>query len=761
MMEVRSFFIAVGCCMVAAIGFAQQLPPAAIMPPVDRSKLPVAARNLPLERLSSGALMLLNRDDNLVAPPRAASAQQGAATIAQQAPAIALDPRVSANLRLDNDPPQLPANMRAQAEPFIARSVGNDAVLVGTFQEGRFAADGGAVDCGYSASRDGGLSWTRALIPRLTQASGGPYFRATDPVVAFDLSNNVYFSTDAATDANFVNGVIAVSKWSAGTGIFGPPVVVYRPPNNNVFPDKEWIAVNTFPGTGRVNRIVVTWTLFSNTSTTGAPIVLSYSDDGGASWSSVHYVTNASTPAQGSQPVFLPNGNLVVVYWNFGTSASPGERLEAVISSDGGVTFSAPHLITYGSEWNEPAIRTGSFLPSAAVDRLTGNIFVVYQTVLGTSPRIAFTKSIDGGNSWSSPIAISNNPAGRGVFNPAINVAPGGKTLTAVFYDHRNNPNSNTLVDMYLALSSNGGATWQPNIRLTDVSSDASLAPLTTEGYMLGDYLGVAQPMMGTVPAVPIWVDTRTGNPDPFVTRASAVFTYYLLLNPGTRQNAFWYLRDAVYAGAAGSPTLPPGWTILGSADFDSDGQPDYLLFNSTTRQTAIWYLNGGRLVKGAYAPALPAGWTVVGAADFNRDGRPDLLLFEPSTGRSGIWYFNGASRLGSDYGPTLPAGWTLAGAADFNGDGNPDLVLANATTRQTAIWYLNGAAFVDGVYGPTISAGWMLEGAADFNGDGKPDYVLLNPNTRQTAIWFLNGVRFSSGAYGPTLPAGYNLVSP
>ena len=37
---------------------------------------------------------------------------------------------------------------------------------------------------------------------------------------------------------------------------------------------------------------------------------------------------------------------------------------------------------------------------------------------------------------------------------------------------------------------------------------------------MLGDYLGVAQTTRPTVPAVPIWVDTRTGNPDPFITRA-------------------------------------------------------------------------------------------------------------------------------------------------------------------------------------------------------------------------------------------------
>ncbi len=751
----KSFLVGGVAYFAILVSFAQQPRPA--MPALDRTKLPAAARNLRLERLSSGALMLLNRDDNLVRP----SAAMSSAAVAAQAAPVALDPRIGANLRLGNDPSQLPSNMRAQAEPFIARSLGNDAFLVATFQEGRFASEGGAVDCGYSASFNGGLGWTRALIPNLTHASGGPYFRATDPVVAFDLNNDVYFSTDAATDANFNNGVIAVSKWSTGTGGFAAPVVVYRPPDNSVFPDKEWIAVNTFPGTSTFNRVVVTWTLFNNTSAAGAPIVLSYSTNGGASWSPIHNVTPPGSSTQGSQPVFLPNGNLVVVYWNFGTSTSPGERLEAVISSDGGMTFGAPHRITAGTEWNEPSIRTGSFLPSAAVDRVTGNIFVVYQTVLGGSPRIAFTKSINGGITWTAPIAISNNPAGKGVFNPAINVAPGGKTLSAVFYDHRDNPNSTTLVDMYLALSHNGGATWQPNVRLTDVSSDATLAPLTAEGYMLGDYLGVAHPTKTTVPAVPVWVDTRTGNPDPFVTRASPVFTYYLLLNPSNNQTALWYFREAAFATSAPGPTLPADWTVSTSADFNTDGQPDYVLFNSTNRKTAVWYLNDGAFITGAYGPPLPVGWNLVSAADFNSDTKPDFLLFHPSTRQSAIWYLNGATFTSGIYGPTIPSGWSVVAGADFNADGKSEFVLWNASTRQTAIWYLNGGTLASGAYGPTLPAGWVLQGAADFNGDGKPDYVLFNSSTRQTAIWFLNGARYTSGVYGPTLPTDYNLAFP
>jgi hypothetical protein len=511
----KEFFLASLLLLIGSITVAQQSQPA-IMPPVDRTKLPPNLRNLPLHRLSSGALMLLNRDNNLVLPPRSKTAAKSETTTEEAASAmVALDLRIGPNIRLGDDPSALPSTMRAQAEPHIARATTNEDFLVGVFQEGRFANGGGAVDCGYSVSHDGGLTWTRALIPNLTMTSGGPYFRATDPVVAFDLNNTVYLETLVATDAQFISGAVVLSKSTDGGATFATPVVAYRPGSTSLFPDKEWMAINTFPGTATAGRLLVTFSLFSNINSDGAPIRRVYSDNGGVTWSSAAAISTETT-LQGSQPLYLPNGNCVVVYWKFGTT----ERLEAVISTDGGTTFGSPNLITSAVEYNEPLIRTGSFLPSAAAARTTQSIYVVYQTVLGGSPRIAFTRSTNGGTTWSAPVAISDNPAGLGVFNPAINVSSDGRTVTVVFYDHRNNPGSNVLVDLYLAQSFDGGTTWQPNIRLTSVSTDASLAPLTLAGYMLGDYLGVAQTTRPTVPAVPIWVDTRTGNPDPFITRA-------------------------------------------------------------------------------------------------------------------------------------------------------------------------------------------------------------------------------------------------
>src|ERR1043165_4782351 len=81
----------------------------------------------------------------------------------------------------------------------------------------------------------------------------------------------------------------------------------------------------------------------------------------------------------------------------------------------------------------------------------------------------------------------------------------------------RNDPNANRYVDLYVAQSLDGGTSWrQPNTRVSTVSTDITLAPQTEGGYMLGDYLGIAE-ATSSAPAVPIWIDTRNGTPDPYI----------------------------------------------------------------------------------------------------------------------------------------------------------------------------------------------------------------------------------------------------
>ena len=413
--------------------------------------------------------------------------------------------------------------MRAQAEPHIARSQVDPDFVVAVFQEGRFA-DGGAVDCGYSVTRDGGLSWTRALIPNLTTATGGPYFRATDPVAGIDLSGRIFLNTEGATNSAFTTGIILVSRSLDGGATFHPPWFSARR-RAAIFPTSRGWRSTILPARPASGRVLVTWTLF--TSDTISPIMRAYSDNQGVTWSTLRPIVNpTSTSAQGSQPMFLRDGRVAIIYWNFAGSGFSGgdaavtpEEIDMVLSNDGGVTFGAPTLVTTVTRYDQPSIRNGVFLPSATTDRTTGALYVVYQALdAAGNPRIMFTKSTNAGATWSTPIAITDNPP-TGVFNPAISASPDGQTLTVSFYDQRDSGGNTLLCNLYLAQSFDGGATWQPNIRLTSQTTDASLAPLTDSGYMLGDYLGIAPTTSPDVPAVPVWVDTRTGNPDPFITR--------------------------------------------------------------------------------------------------------------------------------------------------------------------------------------------------------------------------------------------------
>jgi hypothetical protein len=79
-----------------------------------------------------------------------------------------------------------------------------------------------------------------------------------------------------------------------------------------------------------------------------------------------------------------------------------------------------------------------------------------------------------------------------------------------------------------------------------------------------------------------------------------------------------------------------------------------------STGQTAIWYLNNNVLIGHAFGPTLSPGWSLVGVADFNGDGKPDYLLCNPNTGQTVIWYLNNNVLIGQAYGPTLWSGWGL-----------------------------------------------------------------------------------------------------
>jgi hypothetical protein len=378
---------------------------------------------------------------------------------------------------------------------------------------------------------------------------------------------------------------------------------------------------------------------------------------------------------------------------------------------------------------------------------------------------VMFVRSTNGGQTFSAPRRINDDPVNHAKWHwfGTLSVAPNGR-IDAVWLDTRNAAN-NTNSQLFYSFSLDGGNTWSPNVAVSN--SFNPFVGYPSQGK-LGDYITIVSDNAGAnvayaatfngeedvyyvriapTAAQSSWNLIATtdfnsnGNPD------------YVLYNTNTGATAVWYMNNSIFVSAAWGPTLPPGWNLATVADFNRDGFPDYALSIAATGQTVIGYLSGVTVIGAAVGPAVPHGWALVATGDFTGDGNPDYVLYNGGTHQTAIGYLNNNVLVGGALGPTLPAGWSLASVADFDRDGHPDYALFIPATGQTVIGYLSGPTVIGAAVGPTVPHGWALVATGDFNGDGNPDYVLYNGGTHQTAIWYLNNNVFLDGALGPTLP--------
>ena len=191
----------------------------------------------------------------------------------------------------------------------------------------------------------------------------------------------------------------------------------------------------------------------------------SYSDDGGETWlPNPINITPPNSYCQGSQPVYLPDGALAVVYWNFVTphGGFADDRIEVKISEDGGSTFGPSRLVAAGfSVYNNPVLRSGTFLPSLAADRVEGVLFVTFQAIVDGIPKVMFSRSADKGQTWITPMAASNNVPGNDIANPSISVSADGKHVTIIFYDSRPRARQRSRQGTRSPLQDSGGGSGQ------------------------------------------------------------------------------------------------------------------------------------------------------------------------------------------------------------------------------------------------------------------------------------------------------------
>jgi len=363
--------------------------------------------------------------------------------------------------------------------------------IVSTFQVGRFR-NGGADDIGFATSRDGGITFTQGFLPGLTFQvdPSSPFERVSDPSAAFDAKHGVWMISSIPLLPSTAVPVVFVSRSTNGGTRWSDPVSIPQPVGVKVDLDKNWTACDNTPTSPFFGNC---YTEFDNFAQ-GDVVYMSTSSDGGLTWS-VPQTTPSKFVAIGGQPLVQPNGTVVVPIEGF----SPPD-IFAFTSTNGGASWNNPVAVDRIQFHSVAGNLRTSPLPSAEIDG-TGRVFVAWEDCAfepGCSANdIVFSTSTDG-TTWSAKARVPIDPVGSGAdhFIPgvAVNRATSEGTaqvgLSYYFYPNADcaKPNKPAcqLFSGFIS-SGNGGATWG-GTTTTSGPMDLSWLPLTSQGFMVGDY---------------------------------------------------------------------------------------------------------------------------------------------------------------------------------------------------------------------------------------------------------------------------------
>ena len=348
-------------------------------------------------------------------------------------------------------------------------------------------AAGANIDNFYR-STDGGLTWTEThLVSNLLGVWG-------DPVVLFDSLGNLYYGhlSNPIPPGYWIDRIVVQKStnngltWNDGVG------VGFVAPKNQ---DKEWLAVDHTQSPYR-GTIYMTWTEFddygSSNPNDSSRIKFSKSTDEGETWSNAITISDVSgncidsdNTDEGAVPCVGPNGEVYVAW------AGP-VGLVFDKSTDGGQTWGTDVFVSDipgGWDFDVSGISRCNGLPITMCDignsPYNGHIYVVWsdQRNGATNTDIFMARSTDGGATWTAPIKVNDDNTTRHQFFVWSTIDLSTGHLWFVFYDRRNTTGAAT--DVFVAKSTDGGTTFE-NFKV----SESSFTP--TSGVFFGDYTNIA-----------------------------------------------------------------------------------------------------------------------------------------------------------------------------------------------------------------------------------------------------------------------------
>jgi hypothetical protein len=212
----------------------------------------------------------------------------------------------------------------------------------------------------------------------------------------------------------------------------------------------------------------------------GFSLILVKSADNGSTWSSPIDISTCLKCGQehSSKITTGSKGEVYAAWWN-------GENNIVFSSStDGGKTWGNNIIAHSYTVRSNPYVRSDDVRGNINIEvdksggPFDGTIYLssIDQNNINGGAADAWVKSSsDGGKTWTTPIYLSNGPKGpfKYYFQPSISVAPNGR-LDAVWYDTRNwsgNDINSVTYDLYYTYSTNGGKSFNSNVRITPISS--------------------------------------------------------------------------------------------------------------------------------------------------------------------------------------------------------------------------------------------------------------------------------------------------
>lgn len=217
-------------------------------------------------------------------------------------------------------------------------------------------------------------------------------------------------------------------------------------------------------------NIYITWT--NVISLTDTDIYFSKSTDKGLSFTDTVRVNDVTLGVQGVSRIAVGKDGTIYVVWSDARTIISSD-IYLSKSTDGGKTFSTSVRV------NDTTGGTQAF-QDIAIDG-SGNIYVVWHDSRSGTNNIYFSKSTDGGATFSTSKRVDDSTT-RNQYFPVI-VLDGNRNIYVSWLDNRNGTN---VYDIYFSKSEDGGSTFKTNVKVGQISSNLTSIPNQGPSLTLG-----------------------------------------------------------------------------------------------------------------------------------------------------------------------------------------------------------------------------------------------------------------------------------